>query len=86
LKISNKGNTILLRGKYIVVEREINATWECFDQSNFYISRINIIEWNNKHLLHAGEGNMEIYSPKSIIFPELNAWVNAFSHFLNPML
>ena len=22
------------------------------------------------HLLHAGEGNMKIYSPKSIIFPE----------------
>ena len=21
------------------------------------------------HLLHAGEGNMKIYSPKSIIFP-----------------
>jgi hypothetical protein len=26
------------------------------------------------HLLHAGEGNMKIYSPKSIIFPEDNAW------------
>ena len=26
---------------------------------------INII-----HLLHAGEGNMKMYSPKSIIFPE----------------
>jgi hypothetical protein len=25
------------------------------------------------HLLHAGEGNMNIYSPKSIIFPEGNA-------------
>jgi hypothetical protein len=25
------------------------------------------------HLLHAGEGNMKIYSPKSIIFPEDNA-------------
>jgi hypothetical protein len=25
------------------------------------------------HLLHAGEGNMKIYSPKSIIFPEGNA-------------
>ena len=24
------------------------------------------------HLLHAGEGNMKIYSPKSIIFPEGN--------------
>jgi hypothetical protein len=52
LKISNKGNTILLRGKYDVVEREIRCCWEgntmdCFDQSNFYISRINIIEWNN---------------------------------------
>ena len=25
------------------------------------------------HLLHAGEGNLKIYSPKSIIFPEGNA-------------
>jgi hypothetical protein len=25
------------------------------------------------HLLHAGEGNMKIYSHKSIIFPERNA-------------
>jgi hypothetical protein len=28
---------------------------------------------NNIHLLHAGEGNMKIYSPKSIIFREGNA-------------
>ena len=28
---------------------------------------------HNIHLLHAGEGNMKIYSPKSIIFPEGNA-------------
>ena len=43
LRISNKGNTILLRGKYDVL---INVTWDGFDQSNFYISRITIIEWN----------------------------------------
>ena len=36
-------NTMLLRGKYDIL---INVTWDCFDQSNFYISRINIIEWN----------------------------------------
>jgi len=35
---------MLLRGKYDVL---INVTWDCFDQYNFYISRINIIEWNN---------------------------------------
>jgi hypothetical protein len=35
---------MLLRGKYDAL---INITWDCFDQSNFYISRINIIEWNN---------------------------------------
>jgi hypothetical protein len=35
---------MLLRGKYDVL---INVTWDCFDQSNFYISRINFIEWNN---------------------------------------
>ena len=34
---------MLLRGKYNVL---INVTWDCFDQLNFYISRINIIEWN----------------------------------------
>ena len=34
---------MLLRGTYDVL---INVTWDCFDQSNFYISRINIIEWN----------------------------------------
>ena len=44
LEISYKGNTILLRGKHDVL---INVTWYCFDQSNFYISRINIIEWTN---------------------------------------
>ena len=27
---------MLLRGKYDVL---INVTWDCFDQSNFYISR-----------------------------------------------
>ena len=35
---------MLLRGKYDVL---INVTCDCFDQSNFYISGINIIEWNN---------------------------------------
>ena len=43
-RISNKENTILLRGKYDV---SINVTWDCFDQSNFYISWRNILEWNN---------------------------------------
>jgi hypothetical protein len=37
---------MLLKGKYDVL---INVTWDCFDQSNFYINRINIIEWNNKN-------------------------------------
>ena len=30
------------------------------------------------HLVHAGEGNMKIYSPKSIIF---YSWVNKYSYF-----
>jgi hypothetical protein len=30
-------------------------------------------KWDTIHLLHAGEGNMKMYSPKSIIFPEGNA-------------
>ena len=33
----------------------------------------NALYCNTIHLLHAGEGNMNIYSPKSIIFPEGNA-------------
>ena len=44
---------MMLRGKYDVL---INVTWDCFDQSNFYISRIDIIEWNN------------IYCPKGKFF------------------
>jgi hypothetical protein len=39
-----EGNMILLRRKYDV---SINVTCDCFDQSNFYISWINILEWNN---------------------------------------
>ena len=27
---------------------------------------------SNIHVLHAGEGNMKMYSPKSVIFPEGN--------------
>jgi hypothetical protein len=34
---------MLLRGKYDVL---INVTWDCYDQSNFYITRIIIIKWN----------------------------------------
>jgi hypothetical protein len=36
-----EGNTMLLRGKYDVL---IIVTGGCFAQSNFYISRINIID------------------------------------------
>jgi len=44
---------MLLIGKYDVL---INVTWDCFDQSNFYISRINIIEWNNiASLIHISQ-------------------------------
>ena len=31
------------------------------------------MRYNNIHLMHAGEGNMKMYSPTSIIFPEGNA-------------
>jgi hypothetical protein len=34
----------------------------------------NLYTFNSIHLLHVGEGNMKIYSPKSIIFSEGNAW------------
>jgi hypothetical protein len=44
------------------------------------------MRYNNIHLLHAGEGNMKTYSPKSIIFPSPRgiwySWVNKFSYFL----
>ena len=40
---------MLLREKYDVL---INVTWDCFDQSNFYIGIINIIEWNNIQLVY----------------------------------
>jgi hypothetical protein len=63
-----EGNTMLLREKDDVL---INVTWDCFDQSNFYICRINIIEWNNIHLLHAGEGNII----QLLSFDEVNVWI-----------
>ena len=38
----------------------------------YWPGQVNII-----HLLHAGEGNMKIYSPKSIIFPEYHiSWTH----------
>jgi hypothetical protein len=43
IRYCREGDTMLLRGKYDAL---INVTWNCFDQSNFYISKINIIEWN----------------------------------------
>ena len=43
---------MLLRGKYNVL---INVTLDCFDQSNFYISRINNIEWINRMYCSKGE-------------------------------
>jgi len=38
-----------------------------------YSPRLTSREVNIIHLLHAGEGNMKNYSPKSSIFPESNA-------------
>ena len=59
--------------------------------TSFCITWRKIWSVHSIHLLHAGEGNMKIYSPKSIIFSEGNArggtwysWVNKFSYFLNP--
>jgi hypothetical protein len=44
------------------------------------------MRYNNIHLLHAGEGNMKTYSPKSIIFPGPRgiwySWVDKFSYIL----
>jgi hypothetical protein len=37
-------------------------------QNQTYLKQV----YDNIHLLHAGEGNMKIYSPKSIIFPNGN--------------
>jgi hypothetical protein len=34
IRYCREGNTMLLRGKYDAL---VNITWDCFDQSNFYI-------------------------------------------------
>ena len=48
--------------------------WVLLNQRVTVISFIDFArECNIIHLLHAGEGNMKIYSPRSIIFPEGNA-------------
>jgi hypothetical protein len=39
----------------------------------FYLSEIVTLEMNTIQLLHVGEGNMKMYSLKSIIFLEGNA-------------
>jgi hypothetical protein len=57
---------MLVRGKYDALT---NVTWDCFDQSNFYISRINIIEWNNIQLLPALKVNIRIAHPRGVVFP-----------------
>ena len=46
----------------------------------YYFQQVNTV-----HLLHAGEANMKIYSPNSIIFPEGNARGEYDARdFLNP--
>ena len=54
-------NTMLLRGKYDVL-----MTWDCFNQSNFYISIIIIIEWNNIQLFNGSAGIRSKYFPRGI--------------------
>jgi hypothetical protein len=66
---------MLLRGKYDVL---INVTWDCFDQSNFYISRINIIEWNKK--ICSPEGNMTISRVKKISYLPYAREMNVLFH------
>ena len=56
----------------------INVTSSCYGYWR-YIGKPSLTDWsldNTIHLLHAGEGNMKIYSPKSIIFPEGNPRVS----------
>jgi hypothetical protein len=47
---------------------KMSIIWLCYSLI-IYI----ILMSTNIHVLHAGEGNMKMYSPKSIIFPEGNA-------------
>ena len=58
---------MLLRGKYDVL---INVTWDCFAQSNFYKSRINIIEWNNSTSFYTVE-SPDLTRRKVIILDKL---------------
>ena len=58
----------------------INVTSSCYGYWR-YIGKPSLTDWsldNTIHLLHAGEGNMKIYSPKSIIFPKGNACYKCF--------
>jgi hypothetical protein len=56
-----EGNKMLLRGKYDVL---INVTWDCFDQSNFYISRIWLFRgWTHFHI-SLMQGKWMLYSTR----------------------
>ena len=77
---------------FIIIEwRPLEERYDTVDTIFQILRSLSIMTWLNIiHLLHAGEGNMKSYSPKSIIFPEGNArgeydtrGVNQFSYFLN---
>jgi hypothetical protein len=56
-----EGNKMLLRGKYDVL---INVTWDCFDQSNFYIGRIWLFRgWTHFHI-SLMQGKWMLYSTR----------------------
>ena len=59
----------------IMIEwRPLEERYDTVDTIFQILRSLSIMTWLNIiHLLHAGEGNMKIYSPKSIIFPEGNA-------------
>ena len=67
----------IFRNLYILENFDIfwgYIVWVLLNQRVTVISFIDFArECNIIHLLHAGEGNMKIYSPRSIILPEGNA-------------
>ena len=78
-----EGNTMLLRDKYDVL---INVTWDCYDQSNFYISGINSIEWNNIHLFPLHQENMTISRVNTFSYLPYACEMNDLFHQANVLM
>jgi hypothetical protein len=58
---------------HILQKKRYAVRWLYTGTESDCIQLLHFIECDIIHLLQAGEGNMKIYSPKSIIFSEGNA-------------